>query len=65
MILFKKVIIKLEVITMKKAISYMMIGALGVAAYYMYMDNKCLINSKMRKLKRVSMDACDKVKAMM
>ena len=50
---------------MKKAISYMMIGALGVAAYYMYMDNKCLINSKMRKLKRVSMDACDKVKAMM
>lgn len=48
---------------MKKAISCMAIGALGVAFYNIYMDNKCMIKSKMRKLKKAGMHACDKVKA--
>ena len=48
---------------MKKAVSYMMIGALGVTAYRMYMDNKCIIKSKMKKLKKAGIYACNKVKA--
>ena len=49
---------------MKKALSYMMIGALGVTAYYMYMDDECMLARKMKKLKKAGINAANKVKTM-
>ncbi len=48
---------------MKKAISMMMIGALVVTGCTYYMENKCMIKSKMRKMKKAGIAACNKVKA--
>lgn len=42
----------------------MMVGALGVTAYYMYMDNKCALAGKMKKIKKAGMNAANKVKTM-
>ena len=42
----------------------MMIGALGVTAYYMYMDKNSMLACKMKKLKKAGMNAANKVKTM-
>lgn len=49
---------------MKKAWSYMSIGALGATAIMMYMNNKSSVDKSMRKMKKNGKDAYNKVKAM-
>ncbi len=49
---------------MKKAWSYMSIGALGATLVMMYMNNKSSIDKSVRKMKKNSKDAYSKVKAM-
>lgn len=46
---------------MKKAISYMLIGALAAGMISVYMDNDCTFKRKIRKLKKSSIDAANKV----
>ncbi|MFY9422391.1 MAG: hypothetical protein GX482_00315 [Acholeplasmataceae bacterium] len=48
---------------MNKALSYMLIGALGSGALFLYLNNRETINSKMKKLKREGLNRIKKIKA--
>lgn len=48
---------------MNKALSYMIIGALGSSAVFLYLNNREMINSKLKKLTRDGMNKIRKVKA--
>ncbi|MDD4001043.1 MAG: hypothetical protein PHX62_09180 [Bacilli bacterium] len=48
---------------MNKALSYMVIGALGSSAVFLYLNNREKINSKMHKLKQDGMNKIRKIKA--
>ena len=49
--------------TMTKALSYMMIGALGSGAVILYMQNRRNINRTMHKIKQDGMRKLHKIKA--
>ena len=49
---------------MKKALSYMLIGALAYGAVDMWINNGTLIMKHMRRMKKSGMEACNKIKAM-
>jgi len=49
--------------TMNKALSYMMIGALGSSAVFLYMQNKDDIRRKMHQIRQDGMRQMNKVKA--
>jgi hypothetical protein len=48
---------------LNKALSYMLIGALGSGALFLYLNNRETINSKMKKLKREGLNRIKKIKA--
>ncbi|HHX81010.1 MAG TPA: hypothetical protein GX692_08105 [Acholeplasmataceae bacterium] len=48
---------------MNKALSYMIIGALGSSAVLLYLNNRETINNKMKKLKREGLNRIKKIKA--
>lgn len=50
---------------MNKAISYILIGAVGATAVIMYMQNKDDLRYKMHQLKQAGLDKINKVKASM
>jgi hypothetical protein len=47
---------------MNKALSFMIIGALGSSAVFLYLNNKEKINSKMRSMTRNGMNKIKRVK---
>ena len=49
---------------MKKAFTYMLIGALTYGAVDMWMSHSDLIAKHIKRMKRSGMDACNKIKAM-
>lgn len=48
---------------MNKALSYMLIGALGSGAIFLYLNNRETINSTMKKWKREGLNRIKKIKA--
>lgn len=48
---------------MNKALSYVLIGALGASAVFLYFNNRTEIDEQMRKLKQGGMRQINKIRA--
>lgn len=58
-----EIIIISEVLIVKKALSYMIIGALAYGVVDMYVNKKSTIDKHFKKIKKDGMEAINKVKA--